>query len=193
MTKGKRKGRKKGGSGEQMDNVATPGAPVWRRRLRKPFTCWAVRAELLSQAAELSDRERQLYVRRRLTDLDKALDDDEAEALERWLDCEDMLQGRVKISDYGDRTGGGSGQASPVPDRVIMAMEAHAWAKRGMPAHMRAVLLLLGRMMETPAWDYAAAGRLIGGYAEDRVAQKRFIEACRNAAAYLANMRTKKR
>jgi len=89
----------------QFDNIATPGAPVWRRRLRKPYTCWAVRMELVRQSAELPDGERQLYVRRRLTELDKALGDDEAEALERWLDCEEMLCGRVKIGDYGDRTG----------------------------------------------------------------------------------------
>src|SRR5688572_26027308 len=93
--------RMKGSKREHLDNMATPGAPVWRRRLRKPYTCWAVRADLLRQAADLPDRERQLYVRRRLTELDKALSDDEAEALERWLDCEEMLQGRVKISDYG--------------------------------------------------------------------------------------------
>src|SRR6185503_8967379 len=109
----------------QFDNIATPGAPVWRRRLRKPYTCWAVRMELVRQSAELPDGERQLYVRRRLTELDKALGDDEAEALERWLDCEEMLCGRVKIGDYGDRTGGGSGMASPVPDRLVEALEAH--------------------------------------------------------------------
>lgn len=182
----------KGSRTEHLDNIATPGAPVWRRRLRKPFTCWAVRTDLLRQAADLPDRERQLYVRRRLTELDKALSDDEAEALERWLDCEELLQGRVKISDYGDRTGGGSGQASPVPDRVIAAMEDHAQAKRRMPRHMRAVLQLLGRMMEAPAWDYAVAGQLIGARTEDHKAKRRFIEACRNAAAFLANMRKKR-
>ena len=176
----------------QFDNIATPGAPVWRRRLRKPYTCWAVRMELVKQAAELPDDERQLYVRRRLTELDKLLGDDEAEALERWLDCEEMLGGRVKIADYGDRTGGGSGGASPVPDRVFQAMEDHAALKRAMSRHTRAVLHMLGQMMEAPSWDYSIAGRILAPHLTGDKAKRFFIEACRDAAAYLANRRVKR-
>lgn len=177
----------------QHDNIATPGAPVWRRRFRKPFTCWAVRIELVRQAGELKDEgERQLYVRRRLTELDKALSDDQAEALERWLDCEEMLQGRVKIGDYGDRTGGGSGQVSPVPDRVLDALAAHAEAKRRMHPYPRKVLAMLVAMMEAPQWDYAAAGQCLGSRAAPHyVAKKRFIGAVREAAAFLVKRERK--
>jgi hypothetical protein len=108
------------------DNIATPGAPVWRRRIRKPFTCKAVRLQLIAQAADLPEIERERYVRRRLTKLDLALSDEQAEAVEEWLLCEELLSGRVKISDYGDRTGGGSGRASPVPDALMGRLREHA-------------------------------------------------------------------
>ena len=170
----------------QFDNLSTPLHPVWRRRLRKPFSCRAIRMELARQAAQQSGNEQQIYLRRRLTELDKALGDDEAEALEAWLDAEEILSGRVKIGDYGDRTGGGSGMASPVPDRVVGALRAHAMAKRAMPHHMRRVLTLLAMMMEAPEWDYAQAGRMIGWSGDDREARRRFINAVQGAAAFLA-------
>lgn len=108
------------------DNIATPGAPVWRRRIRKPFTVKAVRLQLIAQAADLPELERERYVRRRLTKLDLALTDEQAEAVEEWLLCEELLSGRVKISDYGDRTGGGSGRASPIPDALMGRLKRHS-------------------------------------------------------------------
>lgn len=175
--------------GIQFDNIATPGAPVWRRRLRKPYTCWAVRMELVRQSAELPDGERQLYVRRRLTELDKALSDDEAEALERYLDCEETLGGRGAISNFSGSSRV-TGAASPVPDSVMEKLKLHAADKRLLPPSHAQVLNVLARMMENTAWDYAMAGRFIFGPDEHHRAKNRFISAVRGAAAFLAARQT---
>jgi hypothetical protein len=134
------------------DNIATPGAPVWRRRIRKPFTCKAVRLQLIAQAADLPELEREAYVRRRLTKLDLALSDEQAEAVEEWLLCEEVLSGRVKISDYGDRTGGGSGRASPVPDALMGRLKSHARLKKHLSYRATHMLNLL-QHMENPSWS----------------------------------------
>lgn len=142
------------------DNIATPGAPVWRRRIRKPFTCKAVRLQLIAQAADLPELERERYVRRRLTKLDLALTDEQAEAVEEWLLCEELLAGRVKISDYGGRTGGGSGQASPIPDALMGRLRAHATVGvrlgRGCVAFHRLRLMMDSREWALTDWDIRA-------------------------------------
>jgi len=76
--------------------------------------------------------------------------------------------------------------ASPVPDRIVEALERHAAIKRAMSANMRRVLNLLAMMMEAPEWDYAQAGRMIGWSGDDREARRRFINAVQGAAAFLA-------
>ncbi len=175
------------------DNIATASHPVWRKRVRKPFTCRAVRQQLIAQAADLPIDERQLYVSRRLTALDKALDDDEAEALEAWLDAEEILTGRCKIGDYGDRTGGGSGRASPVPDSTIAMLRDHAMRKRSLSLDQRRALHILLPMRGDREWDYASGGRiLLGGNLDYAKAKRAFLSAARSAAATLAKLHSAK-
>jgi hypothetical protein len=133
------------------DNIATANAPVWRKRVRKPFTCHAVRMELVAQAAQLAEWERANYIDERLTDLDRALSWVEADALERWLDCEELLQGCAKTVDW-DGGSGGSGRSSPVPDDDMEALAAHAEMKRRLAVRHRSALRVLATMMQGGEW-----------------------------------------
>lgn len=86
------------------DNIATPGAPVWRARYATPLTPRAVRRELVKTAMELPELERKAWIDARRTPLDRALSDDEASALEDYATCEQWLAGNPRGSDYsGDR------------------------------------------------------------------------------------------
>lgn len=158
------------------DNIATKTAPVWRGRLTTPLTPWAVRMQIIAQAEGDTDAQRQTYVRRRLTALDRALTDDEAAALEEWLICEEMLSGRTKGQSWGDRTGGGSGQRSPVPDSMMARMERHAELRRRMPVPLLFTLIHFATMMSNPYWDFGP-----------RAQQRRTIQAIQRAAAWLAS------
>lgn len=128
------------------DNIATASHPVWRKRQMKPFTCRAVRHQLIAQAAVMPQWERAAYLADRLTDLDRALDCIEAEALERWLDCEELLQGCARIVDY-DGGSRGSGQPTPLADDDMDALKLHADAKRRLSRGALDTLAWLGAMM----------------------------------------------
>jgi hypothetical protein len=158
-----------------LDNIATKLAPVWRGRLTTPLTPFAVRMQLIAQAEGSTDGERQLYVRRRLTALDRALTDDEAAALEEWLICEEVLSGRAKGQSWGDRTGGGAGRASPIPDRMMERLQRHAELQRTMPGANAATLRRFAELMRDPYWDFGP-----------RLQQRRTIQAIKLAAAWLA-------
>jgi hypothetical protein len=134
-----------------LDNIGTAMAPTWRARQRKPFTCYAVRMELVAQAAQLPEWQQQAYLDERLTELDRALDCDQAEALERWLDCEELLQGRP--ASIGDGGGDGSGR-SVLSDDAMDALASHAEIKRRLSGGTIHTLGLLARMMEAPRWDF---------------------------------------
>lgn len=132
-----------------LDNIGTAMAPTWRARQRKPFTCYAVRMELVAQAAELPEWLQQAYLDERLTDLDRALDCNQAEAIERWLDCEELLQGRP--ASIGDGGGGGSGR-SVLSDDAMEALAEHAEMKRRLAARYRGALGALATMMQSGEW-----------------------------------------
>jgi hypothetical protein len=172
---------------EDEDNVATASAPVWRRRIRTPLTCRAVRLQLIRQASDLPASERQAYVSRRLTALDRALDDDQARALELWVTCEEMLSGRVNIGDYGQRIGGMSG-GSPIPDRWLPMLRRHAAIKARLPATERRFLDMLCQMMAAPRWDFGIAGRAMFGVALPlRGARAKWIDRVVQIAEHLAD------
>ena len=142
----------------------------------------------MKQAADLPDDERQQYVRRRLTVLDKALTNGESEALERWLGCEEMLQGRGRTVHWDGGSGGdGFRRASQAPDGAMKRLADHAAAKRALTARDLKALAMLGQMMEAPQWDLSQAGYvLFGTHLSYTLATKRFIEAVCSAAAALA-------
>lgn len=129
-----------------LDNIGTAMAPTWRARQRKPFTCYAVRVELVAQAAELPEWLQQAYLDERLTDLDRALDCNQAEAIEHWLDCEELLQGRP--ASIGDGGGGGS-ERSVLSDDAMEALAEHAELKRRLAVRHRSTLGMLVMMMQT--------------------------------------------
>lgn len=161
----------------QLDNLGTKLSPTWRGRIVGPLTPFAVRMQIIAQAEGDTESERVTYVRRRLTALDRALTDDEAAALEEWLLCEELLSGSAKGQSWGDRTGGGSGRASPIPDRMMERMKRHAELKRLIPGTHRATLHRFAAMMRDPYWTFGP-----------RTEQRRTIRAIQLAAAWLASI-----
>ena len=167
------------------DNIATESHPVWRKRLRKPFTCRAIRMELARQAAQQPVAERARYLSRRLTPLDKALDDGQVQALEAWLDAEEILGGRAAITSYeGGR--GGRGKPSPVPDAMMEMLRRHANWRDGLTLSQNAALCELKSMMAAREWDFGESGqKLLGRRQSYAIAKKWFLNAVRSAAATL--------
>lgn len=171
-----------------LDNLATANHPVWRRRIRLPLTPWAVRCDLIAQSAEVPEHERVAYVSRRLTALDRRLSDTEAQALEEWLLCHELLNGAAKIPSYGDRSYSGGRGSSPIPDRMMARVGQHMEICKHTPIIHRRILDMLAVMMTSRDWDYGEAGyALFGRYLSYHQAKQRFIRAAKNAACYLLN------
>lgn len=167
------------------DNLGTDLAPTIRTRLRAPFSCRAIRQQLLDQCGERSEWEREQYVRRRLTLLDKALTDEEAEALEEWLLCEELLSGKAKVGNYNDSVGG-AGKPSLLPDSMMSRLRRHARLKRAIAGQHAEALYQLRLMMDAPAWDYGHAGwRLLGPGLSYNRARRQFVGAVKMAAREL--------
>lgn len=136
----------------QFDNIATPGAPVWRGRRCVPLTCHEVRMELAAQAAELPEHERVRYLNERLTGLDKALTDNEALAIEWWLDCEEMLRGRAASSEFNGSSRAQASRGMTLPDDCMEMLKQHAAVKKRLASHHLRALAALGSMMEGRDW-----------------------------------------
>lgn len=134
------------------DNIATPGAPVWRERRPKPLTCYAVRMELVKQAALLPSYEQARYLDDRLTALDKALTDSQASAVEDWLNCEELLNGRAQIIDYEGGCASNFGPRAPIPSEAMEMLRGHAECKRAMRLVHRCALASLACLMEMREW-----------------------------------------
>ncbi len=93
------------------DILTPPGAPiVARHRVRTVLTPLGVRRAIIEEAAEKPEAVRQRSLRRRLTVLDRALSDREAEALERLtscinslasIGCLNYLKSEVRSSPFG--------------------------------------------------------------------------------------------
>lgn len=108
------------------DNIATPGAPVWRARYATPLTPRAVRRELVKQAMELPELERGAWIDARRTPLDRLLSDDEASALEDYVACECVLAGNARCADYtGDRVQTARGEMQLIDDSWRSNIKRH--------------------------------------------------------------------
>lgn len=136
----------------QFDNIATPGAPVWRGRRCVPLTCHDVRMELVAQAAELPEHERLRYLNERLTGIDKALTDDEALGVECWLDCEEILQGRAASSDFNGSSRVQASRGMTLPEDCMDMLKQHAAVKKRLAPHHLRTLAVLGSMMQGRDW-----------------------------------------
>jgi hypothetical protein len=67
-----------------------------------------------------------------LTTLDRMLDDVEANALERWALCEELLHGSAKAVSF-DGGSGGSLVRSPIHDEQIKAVHEHMRFRKRLP------------------------------------------------------------
>lgn len=96
------------------DNLATADCPYWRYRYRTPLTPRAVRSEMV--------RDKSVH----LTELDKALDDEQAAALEDYWQAENVLAGNARGSDYaGDRVMTSREYMTPIADRWLPLLAIH--------------------------------------------------------------------
>lgn len=130
------------------DNIATPGAPVWRARYATPLTPRAVRREIVRQAMELPDHERASWIDARRTPLDRALSDEEANALEDYVMCEQWLAGNPRGSDYsGDRVQTNRGEMQHLPDEWRPEIKAHVVLRYRLSHHELKILSTFTQQM----------------------------------------------
>lgn len=153
------------------DNIATPGAPVWRARYATPLTPRAVRQDLVKQAMEVSEVERQSWIDARLTPLDRALTDDESNALEEYVMCEAILAGTARCVDYaGDRVQTSRGDMELISDRWLVKLSNHMVNKkrlRGRDLQILTTFTLQMTSSDNPISD-AEAAIILGLQGSDR-------------------------
>jgi hypothetical protein len=177
-------------------NIATPSEPVWLERIETPMTPRAVREQMLrapewftaEQARRWHD-ERLAALPGLLTSLDALLTDEEADCLERFLDCEALLAGNAPCGDYdGDRVQSSPHRRSPLPDASMARLKAHAAGKARLSAPSREAMLFF--MAQMWGWDgapsAAQAAMLLGLPGRNR--RRAFEEAVKRAGAELAAM-----
>lgn len=142
------------------DNIATPGAPVWRARYATPLTPRAVRRELVRQSMELPELERQAWIDARRTPLDRLLSDDEANALEDYVVCEQWLAGNPRGADYaGDRVQSSRMDMQHLPDEWRDDIKRHVVLRYRLSGRVLQVLTTFVQQMtsDSPISDAEAA------------------------------------
>lgn len=108
------------------DNIATPGAPVWRARYATPLTPRTVRDELAKQSNEQPECNREGWMQARLTLLDRLLTTEEADALEMFVFCEAALAGNARGTDYtGDRIQSSRSEMEIIPKAWLADLARH--------------------------------------------------------------------
>jgi hypothetical protein len=154
-----------------MDNIGTAMAPTYRARIATPLTPRAVRAVIIAGAHDVSEAQRDAWIAERMTPLDRMLDDDQAAALELYVDCEQLLAGNARCGDYtGDRVmTSRSGGMSPLPDDRMAALAAHQEVKRKLGGPERNVLaIFVAQMIGALAPTEAQAGIMLGLVGKDK-------------------------
>lgn len=167
------------------DNIATPGAPVWRARYATPLTPRAVRLELVRQAMEVSEAERPSWIEARLTPLDRALTDEEANALEQFVNCEQWLAGNPRGSDYaGDRVQSSRVDMQHLPDEWREEISNHVVRKHRLPGRdLQVLTTFVQQMTSDNAPSDAEAAISLGLQGSDRRAA--WVECVAGAARRL--------
>jgi hypothetical protein len=113
---------------ENISNVA--GHTVSRQRSKLLLTPRSVRIEMIS--------ERRLHV----TELDRMLNEEEANALERWATNEQGVSGRAKTQRWDNSPTGTRRpmDCAPIPDHLIDRLNQHGRVKRRLDAHTAEIL-----------------------------------------------------
>lgn len=178
------------------DNIGTSGHPITRSRIATPLTPRAVRIQMLKvpewleaeKVAEWLDG-RRAELPSLLTDLDRLLDDEEAGALERYVDNEEMLSGNTRVPRWlGERVDSHVRHSAPLPDEVLEALAGHMEAKRCLSDWRRRVLAVF--VAQQLLWEDALTAAQAGlrlGLAGRRKADA-WWEAVRDAARDLVRI-----
>jgi hypothetical protein len=168
------------------DNIATPSHPVWRARYATPLTSRAVRGHYVAQAMEIPENQREGWLADRKTPLDRLLEDDEADALETYFDCERMLSGNARCGDYtGDRVmTSRAGGMSPLPDAWMGTLSQHMARKSMLSGYQIAVLFFFVAQQAGDAISDAQAAMQLGLHGRKRASA--YVEAIAECARRLA-------
>jgi hypothetical protein len=167
------------------DILTPPGAPiVARHRARAILTPFEMRRAIIEDAAEKPEPVRLRSLRRRLTALDRALSDAEAEGLERVTSCIGSLSNTGCLNYLRSEVRSGPAARLPFSESKRLEIAAMSAVMKGLsPAHKSAVLELAvlldpghGGVFKLPAEFIAtlqsAAGAVAALYGEWRHGRK---------------------
>jgi hypothetical protein len=131
---------------------------------------------------EIHESRRQAWIAERLTRLDKALTDDEADALENYVMCESILGGSARTLDF-DRVRG-NGNCEPLNERWIAKLAKHNVVRGYLSKREMETLSIFVKMMSTEdAPSEAEAAILLGLPGRDK--RSAWIECIRTIAGKL--------
>jgi hypothetical protein len=131
-------------------DVLTPsGAPVIaRHRTRTILTPLTVRRAILEEAASKPEAVRVRSLRRRLTVLDRALSDREAEALDRLTSCLNSLSNIGCVSYLGSEIRSTPYGRLPFGDGKRQEIAAMNYVLKGLPPACKSAVLELAAVMD---------------------------------------------
>jgi hypothetical protein len=130
------------------ENISTvAGHTVWRQRSKLLLTPRSARAEMI--------RERRLHV----TELDRMLNEEEANALERWAANEEGISGRAKTQRWDNSPTGTRRpmDCAPIPDHLIDRLNRHGRVKRCLDQHTLEILAAFTAMQNRDEGALSAA------------------------------------
>jgi hypothetical protein len=153
------------------DNIGTELAPTWRARYATPLTPRAVRAQIIAQAHDVSEAQREGWIAERMTPLDRMLDDDQSAALEAYVDCERLLAGNARCGDYtGDRVmTSRAGGMSPLPDDRMPELARHSAVKLSLSGPQRNIMaVFVAQQSGALSWTEPQAAIRLGLPGKDK-------------------------
>lgn len=145
-----------------------------------------MRAQILAAAADIPAAERQQWINRRRSPLDKMLSEQEAEALERWTRNEEVMSGRIRVASYADeRVQTSSCSVAPLHDKAMAALNRHNVIRKRMQQRSLALLTVFTLQMarDREVVTPAQAGCIY--FSDSKNKRDAYYRALRDAAAWL--------
>jgi hypothetical protein len=168
------------------DNIATPMAPVWRARIATPLTPRAVREQILSTLGDIGAAERQRWLARRRSPLDKMLTEDEAGVLERWTRNEELMSGRARTADFcGDRVQTSRCNVAPLHDEALGELHHHMIVRKSLDREALELLTVFTQQMSRDREVMSPAEAGLRFFPKAKNKSMAYYQALRDLAARL--------
>ncbi len=159
------------------DVLTPPGAPVLARHRTRPFlTPLAVRRAIIEEAAAKPETVRVRSLRRRLTALDRALSDRQAEALERLTSCIANLSNAGTINYLRSEIRSSPVGRLPFSEGKRREISAMAYILKALPPAQKSAVLELAALLDP--------GHSLGAFKPN----EDFIATIRTAAEAVARL-----